>query len=208
RATSVARWPSAWLVNSARAGQEGVAGFVCRWFPACTDSSLTAKLSTDFPHWSDPHQPQKEPPPGGFFLAPIPSQWLARWRDWFHAAMMCADHLSITGGIRMTSSQRPPFLYPPGSVLMHSPLSLGKSQMYGFYVKGDLSTLQQSVDASLNQCTQGKMQFRVLTPYVMLSFTDVTHANSEHPTDKAKGWGQETDIVTWVMVGQVLAGES
>ena len=108
----------------------------------------------------------------------------------------------------MSPTQRPPFLYPPGSVLMHSPLALGRSQMYGFYVKGSIAALQASVDASLNQCTRGQMQFKVLTPYVMLTFTDVTHANSLHPDDRAKGWGQETDIVTWVMVGQVKAGET
>ena len=103
-------------------------------------------------------------------------------------------------------TQRPPFLYPPGSVLMHSPLELKNAQMFGFWVEGTLAALQASVDASLNRCTQGKMQFKVLTPFVMLTFTNVAHANSQFPADAAKGWGQETDIITWVMVGQVPAG--
>jgi uncharacterized protein with NAD-binding domain and iron-sulfur cluster len=109
----------------------------------------------------------------------------------------------------MSSAQdRPKFLYPPGSVLMHSPLALKRAQMFGFWVQGDLSTLQRSVDHSLNLCTQGQMQFQVLSPFVMLTFTDVSHANSLHPSDQAKGWGQETDIITWVMVGKIPAGNS
>jgi uncharacterized protein with NAD-binding domain and iron-sulfur cluster len=103
---------------------------------------------------------------------------------------------------------RPAFLYPPGSVLMHSPLALKNAQMFGFWVEGTLAALQASVDQSLNLCTQGKMQFKVLTPFVMLTFTNVAHANSEHPSDAAKGWGHETDIITWVMVGQIPAGST
>ena len=48
------------------------------------------------------------------------------------------------------------------------------------------------------------MQFKVLSPYVMFTFTRVNHANSANPIDRAKGWGQETDIVTWVMVGHMV----
>ncbi len=105
------------------------------------------------------------------------------------------------------STQRPAFLYPMGSPSMHAPLALTRAQMYGFWVQGDTKVLQASLDASLNQCTQGKMQFKVLTPFVLLSFTDVSHANSLYPPDLNKGWGQETDIVTWVLVGQISAGE-
>lgn len=106
------------------------------------------------------------------------------------------------------AEQRPPYLYSGGNVLMHPPLRLGQSEMYGFFVKGRREALQQSVDATLNAASAGQMSFKVLSPYVLLTFTDVQHANSEFPADQAKGWGQETDIVTWVMVGQVLPGES
>jgi uncharacterized protein with NAD-binding domain and iron-sulfur cluster len=106
------------------------------------------------------------------------------------------------------AAQRPDYLYTGGNVLMHPPLSLGASEMYGFFVKGRREALQQTVDATLNAASAGQMQFKVLSPYVLLTFTDVQHANSQFPADKAKGWGQETDIVTWVMVGQFLAGQS
>ncbi|HJV70703.1 NAD(P)-binding protein [Ideonella sp.] len=106
------------------------------------------------------------------------------------------------------TESRPNYLYSGGNVLMHPPLSLGSSEMYGFFVKGKRSALQQTVDATLNAAADGRMSFKVLSPYVLLTFTDVQHANSTDPVDRAKGWGQETDIVTWVMVGQFLPGET
>ena len=102
---------------------------------------------------------------------------------------------------------RPNYLYSGGNVLMHPPLMLGSSEMYGFFVKGEREALQRTVDETLNAASAGRMSFKVLSPYVLLTFTDVQHAYSRDPVDRAKGWGQETDIVTWVMVGQFVPGE-
>ncbi|MCM5679182.1 NAD(P)-binding protein [Schlegelella sp. S2-27] len=104
--------------------------------------------------------------------------------------------------------QRPDYIYSGGNVLMHPPLRLGSSRMYGFFLKGDRQQLQQTVDITLNAPAAGHMRFKVLSPYVMLTFTQVQHANSTNPVDEAKGWGEETDIVTWVLVGQLLPGQS
>ena len=106
------------------------------------------------------------------------------------------------------TARRPDYLYSGGNVLMHPPLSLGRSEMFGFFVKGTHDALQQTVDATLNAAAAGRMRFKVLSPYVLLTFTDVQHAQSTHASDHAKGWGQETDIVTWVMVGQILPGQT
>ncbi len=104
--------------------------------------------------------------------------------------------------------QRPDFLYPGGSPLMHPTLELNQSEMYGFFVMGDADKLQRTVDATLTAVAAAKMSFKVLSPFVMLTFTKVQHAHSTWPSDAAKGWGEETDIVTWVIVGQVLNGDS
>ena len=98
---------------------------------------------------------------------------------------------------------RPPFLYPHGSVAMHSPLVLGDSNMYGFFLRGDIACLQASVDQTLNAGAGGQMRFKVITPYVMLTFTQVGHAHSARPVDQDKGWITETDIVTWVFVAKI-----
>ena len=99
-------------------------------------------------------------------------------------------------------AERPNYIYQGGNVMMHSPLNLTNSEMFGFFIKGDLKKLHQAVDATLNQVAAGRMQFVVLSPFVMLTFTRVNHASSANPIDRAKGWGEETDIVTWVAATQ------
>lgn len=111
----------------------------------------------------------------------------------------------------MTASNganRPNFLYPAGSVLMHPPLQLKNSEMYGFFVKGELAKLQATVDSTLTACAGGEMRFQVFSPFVMLTFTKVHKAFSTWPSDEAKGWGEEIDIITWVMVGQIDKGDT
>jgi hypothetical protein len=100
---------------------------------------------------------------------------------------------------------RPSYLYPGGSVMMHSPLQLKQSEMYGFFVKGDLAKLQRTLDSSLNAVANGRMRFKALSPYEMLTFTRVNHADSAVKVDQAKGWITEIDIVTWVMTGAMDA---
>lgn len=108
----------------------------------------------------------------------------------------------------MKESSVPPFLYPPGSPLMHPPLALSAARMYGFWVEGGRSRLQASVNATLNAASGGRMHFEVVSPYVLLTFTEIGHANSTNPVDQAKGWGKETDIVTWVFVACTETGKS
>ncbi|MFY2560230.1 NAD(P)-binding protein [Corallococcus terminator] len=86
---------------------------------------------------------------------------------------------------------------------MHSPLRLKQAELYGFFVRGELSRLQATVDATLNAVASGRLTLRVISPYVMLTFTRVNHANSTQPVDEAKGWITEVDIVTWILVGQL-----
>lgn len=100
-------------------------------------------------------------------------------------------------------TQRPAYIYTGGSALMHAPLQLQQANMYGFFVKGGLAQLQATVDIALNQVAAGRMQFQVLSPYVMTTFTRVGHASSTVPVDRDKGWITEVDIVTWVMVGKM-----
>ncbi|MEG1115930.1 MAG: acetoacetate decarboxylase family protein, partial [Janthinobacterium sp.] len=100
-------------------------------------------------------------------------------------------------------SARPSYIYQGGSVMMHSPLQLKQSEMYGYFVRGDLAKLQATVNTTLNQVAGSKMTLKALSPYVMLTFTRVNHADSANPVDQAKGWITEVDIVTWIMVGQM-----
>ncbi len=96
---------------------------------------------------------------------------------------------------------RPSYIYQGGSVLMHSPLQLKNADMYGFFVKGDLAKLQATLDGTLNAVAGPRMTFKAISPYVLITFTQVNHADSAAPVDHAKGWITEIDIVTWIMVG-------
>ncbi|MCP3063990.1 NAD(P)-binding protein [Myxococcus sp. K38C18041901] len=98
---------------------------------------------------------------------------------------------------------RPSYIHHDGSALMHSPLRLQQAEMYGFFVQGELSRLQATVDANLNAVASGRMPLKALSPYVLLTFTRVGHASSLHPADQRKGWITEVDIVTWILVGEM-----
>ena len=100
---------------------------------------------------------------------------------------------------------RPSYIYQGGSVLMHAPLQLKNAEMYGYFVRGDVAKLQATLDSTLNQVAGGRMRFKALSPYVLLTFTRVNHADSAVAVDHAKGWITEIDIVTWIMVGAMDA---
>ncbi|OUS12452.1 acetoacetate decarboxylase [Gammaproteobacteria bacterium 53_120_T64] len=100
-------------------------------------------------------------------------------------------------------NDRPDFIYAGGSPIMHTPLQLKKANMYGFFLKGKLPVLQKTIDETLNMVAAGKLKLKVLSPYVLTTFTRVGHANSTVAVDKDKGWITEVDIVTWVIVGQL-----
>ena len=100
-------------------------------------------------------------------------------------------------------TERPAYIYTGGSPVQHTPMHLNASDMYGFFIKGDLEKLQATADGTLNRVAAGQMTFQVLSPYIMLTFTRVEHAQSGFPADESKGWGKETDIITWISVGQI-----
>ncbi|QCP52776.1 acetoacetate decarboxylase [Trinickia violacea] len=100
-------------------------------------------------------------------------------------------------------AEYPAYIYTSGSPLQHTPMHLNASDMYGFFIKGDLEKLQETVDATLNRVAANRMTFRALSPYIMLTFTRVEHAQSSFPADYNKGWGKECDIIPWILVGQV-----
>jgi uncharacterized protein with NAD-binding domain and iron-sulfur cluster len=52
-------------------------------------------------------------------------------------------------------AERPSYIYQGGNVMMHPPLNLTDSEMYGFFVKGDLQKLQASIDTPLKPSVPG-----------------------------------------------------
>lgn len=104
----------------------------------------------------------------------------------------------------MTITNRPPFIYRGGGMMMHPPFQQQDSLMYGFFVKGDIKKIQIMCDKQLNAVAQGKYIFRPLTNYVMVTFTAIGKDYSTSPEDINKGWGKEIDTSIWVPVGQYI----
>ena len=73
-------------------------------------------------------------------------------------------------------TERPTYIYTSGSPLQHTPMHLNASDMYGFFIKGDLAKLQATIDGTLNRVAANRMVFQALSPYIMLTFTRVNHA--------------------------------
>ncbi|MFT4435090.1 NAD(P)-binding protein [Caballeronia sp. 15715] len=99
--------------------------------------------------------------------------------------------------------ERPDYIYTNGSPLQRTPMHLSEAEMYGFLIKGDTEKLQATVDKTLNAVAGNKAIFHVLSPYVLLTFTQVNHAQSGFEEDNERGWGKECDIIPWIMVGQM-----
>jgi uncharacterized protein with NAD-binding domain and iron-sulfur cluster len=102
-------------------------------------------------------------------------------------------------------NNRPAFIYPDGSPLIHAPFQHKQADMYGFFVKGNLANLQATLDKTLNQVASKGMRFKPLSPYVVLSFTRIARIHTEAVPDCNKGWIKEVDIVAWIMVAEMDA---
>lgn len=98
----------------------------------------------------------------------------------------------------------PPYINYPGNMIIHPPCNMDNADMYGFFVKGELEALQASVDQCLNTPANGKMQFKVLSPYIMLTFTQVGKVAPVNPPGKDYGWFPEGDVIPWIMVGSMV----
>ncbi len=102
------------------------------------------------------------------------------------------------------AANNPAFIYRGGDNLQHPPFEQQNSQMYGFFIKGQLDKLQACVDRDLNAAAAGQFNFQVLSESVMLTFTTIEKDFSLYPPDFAKGWGVEIDTCFWVPVGNII----
>ena len=69
--------------------------------------------------------------------------------------------------------------------MLHSPLQLKQSEMYGYFVRGDLARLQATVNTTLNQVAGKRMTLKALSPYVMLTFTRFPGGGQAHDPESA-----------------------
>ncbi|MCU4677137.1 acetoacetate decarboxylase family protein [Catenovulum sp. 2E275] len=92
----------------------------------------------------------------------------------------------------------------PGQVIATPPCRMLNANMYGFFIKGDAKCIQQYLDQTINQVKVDNMSFKALSSYCMLTFTDIENIKPTTPPFSEQGWFQETDIIIWLPVAQLI----
>lgn len=102
------------------------------------------------------------------------------------------------------SSQSPynkPYIERGGEQSFLQPYNLQGTNLYGFMLEGDLTNLQTLCDRYLNTPAQGDVEYRAISPYVILSFDSVESINSILEPDRCKGtFGEDGEVIVWTLV--------
>ncbi|MER2493506.1 acetoacetate decarboxylase [Catenovulum sediminis] len=98
----------------------------------------------------------------------------------------------------------PEYQHYLSNVVSQPPCKMINANMYGFFVKGEISKIQAYVDSTINKVEMEGVRFKALSPYLMLSFTDIEKMFSTNPAFSNQGWSQETDIIIWIPVAKMV----
>ncbi|KZN57708.1 hypothetical protein [Pseudoalteromonas luteoviolacea] len=101
-----------------------------------------------------------------------------------------------------------PYRHFPGNPIAKPPCRMLNAMMYGFFVKGELDTIQNYVDLTLNSVPSENIAFRALSSYCLLTFTDIENIASKVPPFSNYGYMQETDIIVWLPIAQISKQEN
>jgi hypothetical protein len=105
------------------------------------------------------------------------------------------------------TSGRPLFSRFPGNVVAKPPCRMTNANMYGFFIKGKTNAIQTYIDQTLNSVPDDSGQYECLSPYVLLTFTDIQNIASLAPGFAEQGSMQETDIIIWLPVAKMVKGK-
>ncbi|MCW6037431.1 NAD(P)-binding protein [Spirulina subsalsa FACHB-351] len=104
------------------------------------------------------------------------------------------------------SSGFPAYIERGGEQSFLQPYILQGTNFYGFFLKGNLSHLQALCDRYFNAPSQGQVEYRPLSPYVLLSFDRIAHITSTEAPDRDKGFfSEQGEVIIWI---PVMAGHS
>lgn len=92
-------------------------------------------------------------------------------------------------------------------MLEKPPFNEGNAFMHGFLVKGDKDALQAIIDTNFNQVAPETCYFKVLTSYVIQSFTLIEHANSLDEKEIHYGYTEEKEVIPWIIVGKMVGDD-
>ncbi len=80
------------------------------------------------------------------------------------------------------------------------PCRMLNAQMYGFFVNGNVGSIQRYIDDTLNTVPSTEITFKALTDWCLLTFTDIENIASKVAPFSNYGFMQETDIIIWIPV--------
>ena len=98
----------------------------------------------------------------------------------------------------------PSFIFRSGDMVQRPPFEQQDTNMYGFFVKGQLDKLQSCIDKELNSVANGQYHFKPLSDHIILTFARINKCYSTNPKDHPKGWGVEIDVCFWIPVGSMV----
>jgi hypothetical protein len=102
------------------------------------------------------------------------------------------------------TSGRPLFSRFPGNPVAKPPCRMTNANMYGFFIKGDETTIQTYIDQTLNSVPDNTCNYECLSPYVMLTFTDIKNIRCMAPGFIDQGSFQETDVIIWLPIAKMV----
>ncbi len=101
-------------------------------------------------------------------------------------------------------TNNPPYIDFPGNIVMTQPVEEQYTQIYGFLVQGDQSSLQKMVDQRLNfMSDRPGTKYLVASDKVLLAFTTSVVGHSL-TTDAYMGYSSEVALLTFVLLAKCV----
>ncbi|MFC3031208.1 acetoacetate decarboxylase [Pseudoalteromonas fenneropenaei] len=103
----------------------------------------------------------------------------------------------------MSTPNRPLYQHYLGNPIAKPPCRMLNALMYGFFITGSKTIIQDYVDNTLNAVKSPDFSFKALSDQLLLTFTDIANIASKVAPFADYGWMQETDIIVWVPIAKV-----
>lgn len=103
----------------------------------------------------------------------------------------------------MSINNSPLYAHFPGNMMQAPEVRMINANMYGFFLRGDLDKMQCFIDQTIGVVPNSEYQFKALSRYCMLTFTDIENVKSTNPQFADTGWFQETDVIIWLPVARM-----
>lgn len=107
-------------------------------------------------------------------------------------------------GCQSKQSQYPLYVNTPSGQCFNQPYDVKETNLYGFVLEGKISNLQKLCDTYLNEPSNGEVEYRPLTNYVIFSFNLINYLKSIDPPYSERGIINEQEGMFWIltMVGK------